>query len=217
MTSMDRSRHETRHGLRDGARDGTRRGFTLLELLMALTLTAIVGTVAGSALMAARNTSARISAHREHEGRELQFTEALRDLLRHAPHASQHEAALLAIGQDAEGATLTFLSRGLEPPFGTGATWLVDVRTDSTGLVMRARLFNHETTSEEPTMEWRVADARNLHIQVAAGNATRGVEWREDWPLARTRPALVRLSWNAPDGTTRDVVATLAPLGADAP
>ncbi|MBL0937941.1 MAG: prepilin-type N-terminal cleavage/methylation domain-containing protein [Gemmatimonadaceae bacterium] len=196
----------------------SRRGFTLLELLMALTLTAIVGTVAGSALMAARNTSERIAAHREQEGRRLQFTEALRDLLRHAPHASQHEHALLALGHDAGGATLTFLSRGLESPFGTGAIWLVDVHTDSTGLVMRAQIADSDVNAEAaPALEWRVPEARALQVQVAAAAGTQGIEWREDWPLARTRPALLMLAWSDQNGARRDVVASLSPLGTDAP
>lgn len=198
-----------------------RRGFTLLELMIALTLTAIAAGVAGTALSAARGASARVADHRRHGEAELRLRAALADMLRHTPAAESVNEALLSIERNATGATLQFLSRGVRPPFGTGPVWRVRLTHDSDGLLLRAEPLAAD--SAEPPLLMRLPDAQALDVLVlerATGlDASR---WRPDWPLVQSRPAAVALTWSRdPDtreaGAEATLVVALDPLEAGRP
>lgn len=200
-------------GLIPTARDA-RRGFTLLELMLALTLTAIAAGVAGTALFTARRASESVRAQRAQGESELRFRAALRDLLRHAPDAAQVDVPLLQVQSSTEGARLEFLSTGVRPPFGTGTVWRVILTSDSTGLLLRAMPLRAE--EPEVPVEYRVPGATALQVEVMEGagdEPTRGA-WRTDWPVPQMRPAAISLQWRAADRTeATPMVVRLAPLG----
>jgi prepilin-type N-terminal cleavage/methylation domain-containing protein len=207
-------------------------GFTLLEVLLAVTLTAVAATVAGAALQAARQASSRVSEFRESTEPAQQLHDALNDLLRHAPPAERVEEALFALRPGPTSDTLVFLSRGVQQPFGTGAAWRVQLFSDSIGLHLRAQQlgafagesaasFNAESPSaESPTaeaqMEWLVPGATDFSVAVASFEGV-NLAWRSDWPLARARPAAVRLSWRSARGQTVEQLVSLLPLAEGTP
>lgn len=200
----------------------SRGGFTLLEVLLALTLTAVAATVAGAALQTARQAASRVSAFRETTEPAQQLHDALQDLLRHAPPAERVDEALFALRNGPTSDTLVFLSRGVQQPFGTGATWRVHLYGDSTGLHLRAEQLTSSATAStaaytaEAPLEWLVPNATDFAVTVASFEGA-GLTWRRDWPLARARPAAVRVSWRSARGQTVEQLVSLLPLAEGTP
>ena len=97
-----------------------RSGFTLVELMVALTLTAIAAGVAGGTMMAARRTGERVEAHKQENEAEVRLRAVLTDMLRHAPPGDAATEPLLQLRRDADGLVLEFLTTGVQAPLGTG-------------------------------------------------------------------------------------------------
>jgi general secretion pathway protein J len=202
-----------------------RRGFTLLELLLAITLTAIAAGAAGTALSAARTASARVATHRAQGEAASRFRAMLTDLLHHAPAAEAVSEPLLVIGRDAVGTTLQFLSQGVRPPFGTGPVWRVRVSRDGDRLLLRADPLGADRS--EPSVMMALTDMASFEVlALERANGLEGARWRPDWPLAQRRPAALALSWtrrDADDAPGRDggqdapFVVALDPLEAGRP
>ena len=103
-----------------------RTGFTLLEVLLALLLTAVAVAIASLALRTAVTARDRVAEHRETLERESRLRAMLTDMLRHAPSAGSVDEPLLRVWRTPTGgAQLVFLSTGVRVPFGTGPTWRV--------------------------------------------------------------------------------------------
>lgn len=191
-----------------------RPGFTLLELLIALVLTAVAVTIAGTALRAASTAGARVDAHRETLEQDARLRATLTDMLRHAPTAESVEEPLLQIVQDPAGrARLTFLSKGVRPPYGTGDIWRVTVFVSTAGLVMDALPIGasrdatalHSVHPGVTTLAVRVLE----HVPAETGNiATAG--WRSDWPLNTSRPAMIAFDFGK--GANPPLIVALDPL-----
>lgn len=200
-------------------RRSCRAGFTLLEVVLALTLTAVAATVAGVALQAARQAASRVATFRDHGEPAQQLHDALHDLLRHAPPAGQVDEALFVLRRGAAADTLVFLSRGVQQPFGTGAIWRVHLYSDSTGLWLRAEPVHASGAASEsgtPPVTWHVPAATDFSVSLASFEG-RGLVWRRDWPLERARPAGLRLSWRGPDDQPVEQVLSLLPLAEATP
>lgn len=197
-----------------------RGGFTLLEVMVALTLTALAAGIAGSALSAAHSTSAAVARHRDGAEAELQLRTLVSDLLRHAPPVGApgdvRDEARLAITSDGGVPTLRFLSRGLGTSLGTGATWRVTVSTVGDTLVVLATPIAREGARGAAPVVARIAPARHLRIDVLEpariGDVAR---WRADWPLRQARPRAVRLAWANDAGVVTPLVVALDPLQAE--
>ena len=135
------------------------RGFTLLELLMAIVLTAVAVAIAAGALRAASDARVRVATHREHLERETRLRSALSDMLRHAPSAESVLEPLLVTDADARGTTrLVFLSQGVRAPFGTGRIWRVELSVDQDSLVLAAwpHVQDRRGMPTTPTLRWNV-------------------------------------------------------------
>lgn len=197
------------------------RGFTLLELLMAIVLTAVAVAIAAGALRAASDARVRVATHREHLERETRLRSALSDMLRHAPSAESVLEPLLVTDADARGTTrLVFLSQGVRAPFGTGRIWRVELSVDQDSLVLAAwpHVQDRRGMPTTPTLRSAVSGISQLrvHFQERASRTDRAA-WREDWPLTTTRPAAIRLSFgddvaHPPLVVTLDPLATVASL-----
>lgn len=200
------------------ARSLSRGGFTLLEVLLALTLTAVAASVAGAALHAARKASTRVADFQSRTEPTRQMQDALQDLLRHAPPAEQVDEALFALRRGSAADTLVFLSRGVQQPFGTGARWRVQMFTDRAGLTLRAEPVYGSVAQAEriPAVEWHVPGASDLSVALATFESS-SLVWRRDWPLERARPAGVRFSWRAANGEPVEQLISLLPLAEAAP
>jgi prepilin-type N-terminal cleavage/methylation domain-containing protein len=195
-----------------------RLGFTLLELLIALVVTAVAVTIAGSALRTASIAGARVEAHRDTLEHDARLRATLTDMLRHAPSAESVEEPLLQIDQDAAGGErLTFLSKGVRPPYGTGDTWRVTVSVSAAGLTLDARPIGasldatalHSVHPSVTTLSIRVLEQATPQATSQAGTvATAG--WRRDWPLNTSRPAMIAFDFG--QGAKPPLIVALDPL-----
>jgi general secretion pathway protein J len=193
-------------------REWPRRGFTLLEVLIALMLTAVAVTIAASALRAATTARERVLAHERRDGQWLRLRAQLTDMLRHAPSAESVDEPLLRVTHDAVGvASLTFLSNGVRPPFGAGATWRVSLTVMDSALVVDATPIGADGT-DVTRLHVVLDDVGTMRVQLLerAGGLS-GAQWRDDWPLERALPAAVALSFGS---DVAPLTVTLDPLPA---
>ena len=192
----------------------TRRAFTLIEVITAITLTAIVLGIAGGALSAAGATRTTVLRHQRTLEAESRLRATLSDMLRHVPNAEAVNEPLLRIVRDVRGnAALVFLSNGVREPFGTGHAWRVTLSVAAGGLVMDAVAIGRNRS--DALLHTTVPGVDTLQIDVLEeARLGEAAQWRGDWPLERTRPALIRVRFGtAPDAPSPLVVA-LSPLDA---
>ena len=191
------------------------RGFTLVETITALTLTAIVITIAASALASAGDARARIEQHQRTLEAESRWRAAVTDMLRHAPRADAVDEPLVRVSRAGGGAVLTFLSVGVVQPFGTGRIWRVTIAADSAGLQLDAEPIG--TGRPAARLHTVLPHIRGFDVAVLE-SATAPAIWRGDWPVERSRPALLRLSFdgNGETATPLPLLVNLAPLDAHA-
>lgn len=189
-----------------------RRAFTLLEVITAITLTAMVLGVAGAALGAASSTRTTILSHQRTLEAEARLRSTLTDMLRHAPRPESVAEPLLRVERTPGGhARLVFLSAGVREPFGTGPAWRVTVSVADDGLTMDAVAIGRDRSDAH--LRSTVAGVDTLDVEVLesarVGDTAR---WRRDWPLERSRPALVRLRFGTSPTAAPPLVVALAPL-----
>ncbi|BAH38140.1 hypothetical protein GAU_1098 [Gemmatimonas aurantiaca T-27] len=203
-----------------------RTGFTLLELVIALSLTAVSTGVAASAIWAARRTAEAQQNFAMHGETDARWRALLTDMLRHAPPAERVDRPLLTITATTTGPELRFLSQGVREPFGTGAVWEVVVRQDGAGLMLQATPLARGASgatlgaSEDSPghLVARIPGVDALDIQVLeTATGTSGAQWRHDWPLAQTRPAAIALQWqphgrSIPEPTVTPLIVALETL-----
>jgi prepilin-type N-terminal cleavage/methylation domain-containing protein len=191
-------------------RSGGRHGFTLIELVIALTLTAIAATIAGTAVSAARRTEEVVQAHRIGDEADLRLRALLQDMLRHAPAAAQADAPLLSLSGPENAATLVFLSRGVQAPFGTGPIWQVRVWRDADSL--RVEAAPTRTTGDAP-LRMAIGGVSSLQVEaLEPATALDGARWRRDWSVATARPAALSLTWTRGRSALAPLVVALDPL-----
>lgn len=188
-----------------------RPGFTLLELLIALVLTAVAVTIASLALRTAVTARDRVAEHRDTLERESRLRAMLTDMLRHAPSAASVDEPLLRVWRTpAGGVQLVFLSKGVRAPFGTGPTWRVTLTESGEGLALDATPISVD--GDVTALHTLVPGIRALSVRLLeqAGGIT-SARWRDDWPLERARPAMIALGFGS-DRTQPPLVVALDPL-----
>lgn len=189
-----------------------RPGFTLLEVLVAITVTGLALTTAGMALSAARSTAARIERHEARTEADGRVRAVLTDMLRHAPRAEQVDEPLLVVDRTGPTPVLRFLSTGVREPYGTGGVWRVEVSLRDSALVMRATPAGREREAWPLTATLSAVtgfDVRVLEHATTLAAAT----WRADWPIAQDRPRAIELTWlGSDDATAPPLRVVLAPL-----
>lgn len=183
-----------------------RAGFTLLEVLVAVTVTALAGVVAAAAVQAASGAGDRVARSRRANEGEARMRSLLTDALRHLPPASAVDGPLLALMPDSTGPSLAFPSRGIVPPFGTGAPWRVTVRRRGDSLLVDAA---PPATLATPARHAAIGSVGALAIRVLDG----ADGWRPDWPLDGRVPQAVEVAWRDAAGAPPPVRVRLAPLG----
>ncbi len=190
-----------------------RRAFTLIEVITAVTLTALVLGVASAALAAAGTTRRAILLHQGTLEAEVRLRATITDMLRHPPNPESVSEPLLRVVQTSRGsAELVFLTTGVRAPFGTGHTWRVILSVSDQGLSLDANEVGRG--SSDARLHTTVAGIDSLMVDVLEparpGEAAR---WREDWPLERALPALVRLRFGTGNGAPPPLVVATSPLG----
>lgn len=188
-----------------------RRGFTLLELMLAIVLTAVAVTIAGSALRTADIARDRVVSHRDQLEKENRLREMLTDMLRHAPTADMSNEALIRVTTAPDGASqLVFLSRGVRQPYGTGNVWRVMVSVRNGALLLDAEPIG--AALGETTLHAEVAGIENMRAEfLEPATATNVASWRSDWPVERARPSVIALHFDD-DASRPPLVVSLDPL-----
>ena len=188
----------------------SRRGFTVLELLIALVLTAVAVTMAGSVLRTASFARERTAQHRERHERLAQVRALLTDMLRHAPVAESVNEPLMQLTTDADGVPrFVFLSNGVRAPFGTGTTWRVSVSVRDSILLLDAEPIG--TAQGERAVRAQVAGVSAMRVEfLEHGGALTRAQWRDSWPLPQSRPEAVAL--HLPSADSIPLVVSLDPL-----
>ena len=189
-----------------------RGGFTLLEVIVAITVTGLALTTAGMALAAARNTAARIQTHVQRAEADSRVRALLTDMLRHAPAAEQVDEPLLVVDRSNGTPALRFLSNGVREPYGTGGTWLVEVAVRDSVLTVRATPTGRERGAAPLTAT--LSPVRSFEVRVLEhASALDSPTWRADWPIAQDRPRAIELTWQlASDSVSMPLRVVLAPL-----
>jgi prepilin-type N-terminal cleavage/methylation domain-containing protein len=183
---------------RAARRRGIRRGFTLMETITAIALTAIVITIAAAALAAASDSREKIAQYEATLEAESRWRALVIDMLRHAPAADAVDEPLLRIGMTDGAPSLTFLSKGVVQPFGTGRIWRVTLHNTSAGVTFDAEAIGRGPAASP--LQARLSHLRLIDV-AARDDGTSIGGWRGDWPVERSRPVLLRLSFANTNGS----------------
>ncbi|WP_309670455.1 prepilin-type N-terminal cleavage/methylation domain-containing protein [Gemmatimonas sp.] len=190
----------------------SRGGFTLLEVIVAITVTGLALTTAGMALSAARHTAARIQTHEVRTEADSRVRALLTDMLRHAPLTEQVDMPLLVVDRANGAPSLRFLSTGVREPYGTGAVWQVEVALRDSTLEVRATPTGRDIGASP--LVATLSPVTRLDVRVLEhGTAMSSPTWRADWPIAQDRPRAIELTWNhESDRSAMPLRVVLAPL-----
>lgn len=190
----------------------SRLGFTLLEVIVAITITGLALTTAGMALAAARDTMARLETHGARTEADGRVRALLTDMLRHAPLPEQVDAPLLSVDRSTETPVLRFLSVGVRAPYGTGATWVVEVALRDGELRVQATPTGRDLGALP--LAATLTSVRGFDVRVLEhASAGEVPAWRAEWPLAQDRPSAIELTWqHLGEATPRPLRVVLSPL-----
>ncbi|WP_411280598.1 type II secretion system protein J [Gemmatimonas sp.] len=188
------------------------RGFTLLEVIVAITVTGLALTTAGMALSSARSTVARIVTHEARTESDSRVRALLTDMLRHAPAAEQVDEPLLVVERAGGSPVLRFLSNGVREPYGTGGIWVVEVAVRDSVLEVRATPTGPDRESTSLTATLSAVSGFEVRVLDHA-SALESPTWRADWPIAQDRPRAIELTWQLPSSAAPiPLRVLLAPL-----
>ena len=163
------------------------RGFTLLEVLVALVVTAMVVTLAYGAARAGLDTEARLTERRTADEATIAWRTLLGDAVRHVDRGVAETDAVFELRGPARGGadTLRLISRGVVAPLGTGARWLVQAAPTPDGVLLVA---SPVADAAQPPVRVLVREARGLDVSVLA---YAGGTWTRGWSRTAAAPAAV--------------------------
>jgi hypothetical protein len=117
------------------------------------------------------------------------------------------DGARLRLDGDAARPVLRFATRGVVPPFGTGAIWWVTVWQSGDSLVVEAA---PPATSTVPARRLVVPGVATLAVRVLD---TEALSWQGRWSLAGRLPEALDVAWTHPAAAPPPLRVRLAPLG----
>lgn len=187
-------------------------GFTLLELLVAIVLTGIVGLLVYGAAGVAVDTQQRL----EEKGREIRGRQAWRATLQEAfrntrPAATYADTAFyleerFIAGRPAD--RVTFVTAGSMPPLTADSDWIVTLEAAAEGLVLSARPLGAVVPARRVI---GIPGVTGLDVRVLDRDPPAG--WRETWEYARLVPAAVELTYWTEEGPVAPSERLWLPLG----
>jgi len=179
-----------------------RRGFTLLEVMAAIVVTAVVALLVFGTARLGIDTDERLEAFRSELEAQAILRTLLVDALRHPVEGGGAamndtlfliEDAVRSDGLAADG--LHFLSRGIASPLGASAPWSVVLVPAGAGL----RLSAMPAAGPGAGVSALLPSAYGLNVRVLARTADSA--WADVWDAPGRVPAAVRLEFLAADGT----------------
>lgn len=189
-----------------------RSGFTLIELMLALVLTAVVALLVYGTVQAGIDTRLRL----ESTLRERQTARAVRAILEDALRnirepSSSVDSVFLLFQSDGSGGRpadrLHFLSGGGLPPLSTEADWVVMLEPTPNGLRLSAAAIGVQSS---PRLLALLPGVVGVEVRVKVLNAP---EWSRGWANPALLPRGVSITFWADSGAVADPVEVALPLG----
>ena len=177
-----------------------RPAFTLLELIVSIAVAGIIALLAYGSASAGFDTRDALARYQATSEAELRARTLLADALRHATDDADSARAAFEIEDavDQRGLAsdrLTFLTRGIVPPLGASARWIVTLSAGARGLDIIA--IPTEAAAGSPIIA-RLANVRGLDVQAMSLAERR---WNSSWVSTAQVPAAVRLTFYDATGT----------------
>jgi prepilin-type N-terminal cleavage/methylation domain-containing protein len=179
-----------------------RDGFTLLEVLVAISLTGIIALLVFGTAHAGFDTSERVQRHRDAATTEAIVRQLLVDALRHplAGGGSFMNDTLFEIDDRVRDDGLPvdairFVTRGITPPLGASPAWTVLLAPTDAGLHLRALPSSDDAAQPIDVV---VTDIRGMSVHVL--DRTLDAEWLAAWPFTGRAPAAVAIRFVRADG-----------------
>jgi len=178
-----------------------RAGFTLIEVLVAITVTGIVALLVYGALDTSIVARSRIEQRSTRLSAEASWRQLVASALRGARSASEADEVvfLLEDGRGTEGLPadrLTFISAGGLPPLTSDAEWQVTVGVGPDGVVMIARPIGVLAPDRRIPAP---AGYAGIGIRVRGGAASDA--WRDAWIQRTTLPDAIEVTFWRTGGT----------------
>lgn len=170
-----------------------RRGLTLIEIMVALAIAAIIALAARSALVAGMDTQDRLTAYLTITEGDARFRALVVQALRHladAPAVGTPAFTLrdTLVERAATSHVAEFFSRGLAHPAGTGAVARVRIAPSSRGLTITA------IGADGVTLLSGVAPGiGGMRVRLRSNSAG---DWLDVWPRTLQTPAAVAIEFH---------------------
>lgn len=170
-----------------------RRGFTLVEIIVAIVLTASVALIAYGSAQAGFDTADRLENYHRGAESEALMRGLVADGLLHLSDAPAGGPATFRITHTAGSSDIvSFVTRGVASPFGAGSLWMMTLAPSPGGLALRGEPL--EDTSAAP-IEAVAAGLTAIIVRAVRPDETG--EWVRDWDSPRQTPAAVEISFTS--------------------
>jgi prepilin-type N-terminal cleavage/methylation domain-containing protein len=171
-----------------------RAGFTLLELVVAITLTGVVALLVYGAARAAVDTRTRLEDERLAVHSALAWNALVSDALRNVRAAQDYGRPTLVLepASDSPGRPrdrLRLITAGGTPPLTGDADWEVVIAPAADGLALTAKPVGVAVPARRLA---RLPGVTGLDVRVLAGSVER--EWAEEWSQAWFLPRAVEIT-----------------------
>jgi prepilin-type N-terminal cleavage/methylation domain-containing protein len=188
-----------------------RRAFTLLEVMVAMTVSSVIVTLAYATLRAGTDAQTRVALARNADADLIGARGMLLDALRHMLAADARDPRAMRVERDTRGSLtrLTFTSRGVTAPLGGTAPWRCTLAQTDAGVAIEGRA---EDGSQVP-LAVSMPSVRRMTVRFLAradGN------WSDD-PGDPTRlPVAIAIDFLDAQGAlvTPTLLARTSPVGA---
>ncbi len=174
----------------------SRRAFTLVEVMVALTITGLVTSIAWAAMQGGIDTRERLDRQRTHGIALVAARDLVGNALRHALPGNRGGGDTFTVVAGSISDSLAFLTRGIQEPLGTSDAWRFSLWVAADTL----HLAGAPVATNGPGITATVPGVHGVRVRaLARGTFAR---WEEGWSTPDVAPAAVQLAWGIADGPT---------------